>query len=86
MQDPWLRRHWPQVLGDVADLLASIQSQAQTAGDGALASLATAEAQYAALLSAAEALGAQRHAVMATLGKLQESLAVAGHPLTGDIS
>lgn len=87
MSDQWLTENWAQIMGGADELLDDVRHNAAEVDNETIAALLQqAEQQRAATEEALRAFGNQRHALLQTLDDLQRELAVAGHPLRGEVS
>jgi hypothetical protein len=88
MTDVWFRDSWMHLMGNVDELLADARGNAAELGDSSSvrALLEQADEQRAAAEAALHVFNRQRQAMLVTLDHVQRELAVAGHPLRGEIS
>jgi chromosome segregation ATPase len=88
MSDAWFNENRVQLLSSLDTLLAEARSNATEldAGHQIQTLVQQAEQQYAATEAALRSLSEQRQALLQTLQQLQTELAVAGRPVTGEIS
>lgn len=88
MSNVWFRDSWMHLMGDIDALLGDVRSNAaeldRTHAIHVL--LDQAEYQRAAAEAALHHFAAQRQALLEILDQMQRELAVAGHPLRGEIS
>ena len=87
MSDQWLTENWAQIMGGADELLNDVRhNAAEVQNETITALLRRAEQQRTATEDALRAFGDQRHGLLQTLDELQRELAVAGHPLRGEVS
>jgi hypothetical protein len=88
MSDAWFNENRVQLLGSIDTLLDEARHNATHLHDATQIQslLQQAEQQYATAETALRRLGEQRQLLLATLEQLQTELAVAGRPITGEIS
>jgi hypothetical protein len=88
MADIWFRDSWMHLMGNVDEMLADARGNAAELDDRSSVQvlMEQAEQQRIAAEAALYAFSEQRQALLETLDHVQRELAVAGHPLRGEIS
>ena len=83
----WHTENWSQLMSGSDELLSEIRQHAAQVGSPKLDELVRrADEQRAAAEATFETLESQRQALIETLDQLQSELAIAGRPLTGEVS
>lgn len=87
MTNRWHTENWTQLMSNSDELLTEIRQHAAMIDSAKVNELLRAADQQRETAAATfAAFGEQRHQLLETLDALQSELAVAGRPLTGEVS
>jgi hypothetical protein len=87
MHERWFTDSWTQLMGGTDELLREIRHNAAAVNNEQIGQLLVqAERQRDTLHATLGDFGAQRHELLRLLDDIQRELAVAGRPVTGEIS